>query len=95
MAGKNDVTALRKRLEELLRSLEHFDKNLEGDFGSLDMAWVRLDQVWGGQAYETFHGSWDGMRQTLKEYNGTAHQYERFLRERIDALIKYEQGDAL
>lgn len=91
MPTKNDVTALRIRLEELLRSLERFNTNLERDFGSLDTAWVRLDQVWGGQAYETFQGSWEGMRHTLKEYNRISRQYEMFLRERIAALLKADQ----
>jgi uncharacterized protein YukE len=88
-----DPTQLKQRLAELLNRLGRFDTELEKDFQSLEVAWSQLEQVWAGYAYQTFSGSWNGIRQTLTEYNRISRRYESFLRERIEKLEKLESGE--
>ncbi len=86
-----DPTKLRQRLEELLLKLERFDKDLAGDFTSLDTAWSRLDQAWDGMAYQEFVGHWSGVRSMIQQYTNMSSRYEQFLKERIAALEKVER----
>jgi uncharacterized protein YukE len=87
-----DVTQLKQRLHDLLMKLETFDVNLEDDFRSLDIAWSQLDQAWDGHAYQQFVGEWNGVRNMLRQYINLSNKYEQFLRERIEALEKFERS---
>ena len=90
-----DVTQLIHRLENLLKSLERFDNELDSDFSSLDTYWSRLDQVWGGVAYQEFVSSWNSARAMIRQYTNLSYRYEHFLQERIEALKKVEKTGGL
>lgn len=90
-----DVTQLIQRLENLLRSLERFDSELDSDFISLETYWSRVDSVWGGRAYDEFVSNWNNVRAMFQTYTGQSKRYEQFLRERIDALKKFEQAGGI
>lgn len=85
-------TLLRIRLEELLQKLEKFDKWMERDVQVLGGAWARLDAVWDGVAYQDFTGSWNEMHAALRQYTMLCRRYEAFLKDRIEALERYERS---
>lgn len=91
----SDVSRLIERLQELSAKLEAFDVGVENDFMALDVAWSRLDEAWDGRAYQEFIGLWQQSRNTFKQYASLAYKYEQFLKERIDALQKFERSGGL
>lgn len=88
----SDVTRLKERLLELLQKLETFDVALEDEFLALSVAWERLDDAWDGQAYQEFMQGWKQSQNMFRQYAALAGQYEMFLRERIEALGRFERG---
>lgn len=88
----SDVSRLIERLKDLNAMLEAFDVGVEDDFMALDSAWSRLDAAWDGFAYQEFVQKWQQTRGMFREYTSLAYKYEMFLRERIDALQKFERS---
>ncbi len=88
----SDVSRLIERLRDLNAMLEAFDVGVEDDFMALDSAWSRLDAAWDGFAYQEFVQKWQQTRAMFREYTGLAYKYEMFLRERIEALQKFERS---
>lgn len=93
MSQPTNVTLLRERLQALLMSLERFDESMKTEFVTMDSAWRRLRDVWDGRAYQRFEGDWNQVRETIRAYNALSTRYERFLRERIESLERFERGD--
>ncbi|MCZ2156796.1 MAG: hypothetical protein LC114_23360 [Bryobacterales bacterium] len=91
----SDVSRLIVRLRDLRLRLETFEVGLEKDFMALDVAWERLDTVWDGYAYQEFVQQWQQTRAMFKGYTDLAYKYEGFLRERIEALEKFERSGGL
>lgn len=88
----SDVNRLLERLRELGETLVRFDMAMEEDFRALDVAWSRLDKVWGGDAREEFTRQWRQTSDMFRQYTSTARKYEIFLDERIRALGDFERG---
>lgn len=91
----SDVAQLKERLSELQQKLERFDVALEDEFLALSVAWDRLDEAWDGHAYREFVQSWNDARNMFRHYVSLATKYEMFLRERIEALQRFERGGGL
>lgn len=91
----SDVSRLIERLRDLNLRLEGFDVGVENDFMALDAAWSRLDAAWDGVAYQEFTQSWQQARNMFKQYTGLAYKYENFLKERIEALQRFERSGGL
>jgi hypothetical protein len=87
-----NVTQLRQRLSDLYLKLQRFDVDLVDDFRRLDVNWDRLDSVWDGFAAQEFKGDWENVRAMIAQYNSLSLKYETFLRERIEALERFERG---
>jgi uncharacterized protein YukE len=88
----SDVSRLKERLVELRLKLESFDDGLEEDFRALTASWERLDSAWDGVAYQEFVQSWKQAQSMFKQYVSLSQKYEDFLRERIEALQRFEQS---
>lgn len=91
----SDVSRLSERLQELHTKLVSFDTEMAEDFTSLESAWRRLDSAWDGMAYQEFTESWDQARSMFRQYIGLASKYESFLKERIEALQRFERSGGL
>lgn len=91
----SDVTQLKNRLKHLLSRLEAYDVALEDEFMALSVAWDRLDRAWDGVAYQEFIQSWRQAQSMFREYASIASKYEMFLRERIEALERFERSGGL
>ena len=91
----SDVSRLIQRLQDLSSRLEVFDVGVEDDFMSLDAAWSRLDAAWDGVAYQEFTQSWQQARNMFKQYTSLAYKYEQFLKERVEALQRFERSGGL
>jgi hypothetical protein len=91
----SDVSRLKERLLVLLSRLETFDVGLEDDFSSLSASWQRLDAAWDGVAYQEFVQSWRQAQTMFRQYTALSRKYEDFLRQRIEALQRFEQSGGI
>lgn len=88
----SDVSRLIQRLQDLNSRLEAFDVAVEDDFMALDAAWSRLDSAWDGVAYQEFTQKWQQTRDMFRQYTALAYKYEQFLKDRIEALQRFERS---
>lgn len=89
-----DATRLARGLEEFIGALERQQGRLRDEGAALDAAWIRLRDVYQGHGAEVFAQAFERARQMIAAYSAMANAVVPLLRERSDALQRFDASDA-
>lgn len=89
-----DATRLALGLEDYAAALERHHARLRDEGAALETAWFRLRDVYEGHGAEVFAQAFERARQMIAAYADAAAAIQPLLRERLDALHRFDAPDA-
>ena len=74
------------KLQDFIRMLRKFDRDLQGQWRALNVTWKNLEATWHDQEREKFLRDWQEVINAMEGYLSDAETYEQFLMRKDRAL---------